>query len=215
MNELGIMADALRPDPRVLVDLACGAGGPGCWMARELGARLVGVDLSTAALTRASELAGAVGLGDRAEFHLGSFGATGLETASTDAVMSVDALQYAPDKAAAFAEAARILRPGGRMAFAAFELEPDRVAGVPVWEVDPIADYRPLCERAGLVVTSYAETSGWRHRVEAAFSAVVAERARLEAELGETAGAVLAFEASLTLELQPYRRRVLAVATNR
>jgi ubiquinone/menaquinone biosynthesis C-methylase UbiE len=38
-------------------------------------------------------------------------------------------LQYAPNKAQAFAEVARILRPGGRFAFVAFELDQSRVAG--------------------------------------------------------------------------------------
>ena len=40
--------------------------------------------------------------------------------------MTVDALQYAPNKVQAFAEVARILRPGGRFAFVAFELDPSR-----------------------------------------------------------------------------------------
>ena len=31
---------------QVLLDLACGAGGPGLWAAKETGARLVGIDLS-------------------------------------------------------------------------------------------------------------------------------------------------------------------------
>jgi hypothetical protein len=48
---------------RVLVDLACGAGGPGLWAAKETGARLVGVDLSPMAARRASERAGSLGMG--------------------------------------------------------------------------------------------------------------------------------------------------------
>ena len=37
--------------------------------------------------------------------------------------MSVDALQYAPDKGAAFAECARVLRTGRRLVFTAFEID--------------------------------------------------------------------------------------------
>jgi hypothetical protein len=40
---------ALSPDG-VLADLACGRGGPGMWLAREVGARLLGVDVSAEAV---------------------------------------------------------------------------------------------------------------------------------------------------------------------
>jgi SAM-dependent methyltransferase len=212
-DELALLAEVLGLGPDgVLVDLACGAGGPGLWVTRQSGARLTGVDLSAVALLRAVELADTVGLRPRAEFVKGSFEATGLAAASADAAMCVDALQYAPSKAAAFTEAARALRPGGRMAFVAFELEPAHVAGLPVWGVDPVADYRRVLEQAGFTVVRYEETPGWRERVTATFEALVAERAAVEAELGVAAAAVLALEASLTLEQRPYRRRILAVA---
>src|SRR5689334_6515348 len=44
-----VSALRLRPDDR-LVDLGCGRGGPGLWLARALAARLVGVDFSPAAV---------------------------------------------------------------------------------------------------------------------------------------------------------------------
>ena len=113
----------------VLVDLACGAGGPGLWAAKETGARLVGIDLTPMAAKRATERAGALGMSERATFTQGTFEATGLESASADAAMSVDALQYVPDKSKALAEAARLLRPGGHFAFVAFELDTERVQG--------------------------------------------------------------------------------------
>ena len=213
-NELALLLHALDLGPdSALVDLACGAGGPGLWIARQSGARLMGVDLSAVALLRATELADQIGFGPRAAFRRGSFEATGLAPASAEAAMSVDALQYAPTKAGAFAEVARVLRPGGRLAFVAFELEPERVAGLPVWGVDPVPDYRPALGQAGFTVARYEETPGWRERVTATFEAVVAERAALEAELGVAAANALLFEASVTLDHRPYRRRVLAVAT--
>jgi SAM-dependent methyltransferase len=199
---------------RLLVDLACGAGGPGLWAARESDARLVGVDLSAVAVERASERAAALGLGDRARFTQGSFEATGLDDASADACMTVDALQYAPDKAKALAEMARIVRPGGRLAFVAFELDADRIAGFPVWQ-DPVADYRPLLEQSGFDVLRYDQIPHWRQHVTAGFGAVVAEREALEAELGEAAAAATVLEATITLQLEPYCGHVLAVALRR
>ena len=196
---------------QLLVDLACGAGGPGLWVAKQSGARLAGRDLSPVAVERATERAVALGLDSRADFAPGSFEQTGLATGSADAVMTVDALQYAPDKAKAFTEVARVLRNGGRFAFVAFELDAERIAGLPVWG-DPVGDYRPLLERTGFEVLSYQQIPNWRDQVTEGFDAVVAEQGALEAELGQSAAAATVLEASLTLELQPYRGHVLAVA---
>ena len=196
----------------LLVDLACGAGGPGLWAARESGASLVGIDLSPMAARRASERAGPLGLSEKTTFSQGTFESTGLEAAAADAVMSVDALQYVPDKTAALAEVVRILRPGGRFAFVAFELDPDRVAGLPFWE-DPVSDYRPLLEQSGFSINEYGQIPHWTDQVEAGFGAILAQQDALEAELGEAAAAVTVLEAAVTIELKPYCGHVLAVAT--
>ena len=94
---------------------------------------------------------------------------------------------------------------------AAFELDADRVAGLPVWD-DPVSDYRPLLERAGFHTLSYKQIPDWQSQVAAGYEAVVAERAALEAELGPAAAAVVVLEATITLELQPYCGHVLALA---
>ncbi|HEY5172818.1 MAG TPA: methyltransferase domain-containing protein [Acidimicrobiia bacterium] len=215
LTQLRALARALQLGPdQLLVDLACGAGGPGLWVARESGARLAGRDLSTVAVLRAAERADALGLSDRAEFAPGTFEHSGLPSGAADAVMTVDALQYAPDKAKALVEVARILRPGGRFALVAFELDAEHVAGLPIWG-DPVSDYRPLLERAGFEITSYEEIANWRDQVAAGFAAVVAERGSLELELGTAAAAATVAEASVTLEVQPYGGHVFAVAERR
>jgi SAM-dependent methyltransferase len=196
---------------QLLVDLACGAGGPGLWIAKELGARLVGRDLSPVAVRRATERADEVGMRERAEFAPGSFEQTGLASGSADAIMTVDALHYAPDKAAALGEMARILRPGGRCAIVTFELDAARTAGLPFWN-DPVSDYRPLLEHAGFEISSYEQLPDWRDQVTNGFRAIVDEQAALEAELGPAAAAATVMEASITLEVQPYCGHVLAVA---
>ena len=195
-----------------LVDVACGAGGPGLWVAGQTGASLVGVDASRAGLVAARERAGVVGLEHRARFELGTFEQTGLPGESADAVMSIEALQYAPDKRAAMTELFRIMRPGARLGFVCFEVEPAKVEGLPVFGVDPIPDYGPLLDAAGFTVEAYEETSGWEERVYATFTAVVDAAEVIAAEMGEQAAAGLIAEATLTVEVKPYPRRVLAVA---
>lgn len=197
----------------VLVDLACGAGGPGLWVARQAGASLVGIDFSTVGLARARQRAERVGMAGSTTFVEGSFEATGLDAGTVDAAVSFDALQYAPDKAAAFREAARVLRPGGRLVFTAFEVVPERVGDLPVLGECPVADFAPLLQRAGFTVLHYEETSAWRERVLTTYRAVLDGQEPLSEELGLTAYLALATEMTLTLERDLYRRRVLAAAT--
>jgi len=197
----------------VVVDLACGAGGPGLWMATQSGASLIGVDPSAGGLSAARARARDVGLGDRARFGQGTFERTNLRDGVADAVMSVEAFQYAPVKRAAVTEFFRILTPGGRLVFIAFEVEPAKVAGLPVLGLDPTPNYVPLLEEAGFAIDVYEETPGWRERVNAAFGAIVDAADTLAAEMGERAAAGVVAEAMLTIQVQPYPRRVLAAAT--
>jgi ubiquinone/menaquinone biosynthesis C-methylase UbiE len=216
LPQLRRIADELRLGPgATLVDLGCGRGGPALWVARETGAHLMGVDFSTVAIEQASARAAELGLADQAAFVVGTFADTGLGPESADGAMSEDALQYAPDKRAAAAEAARILRPGARMVFTAFELEPSRAAGLPVFGADPVADYRPLLSEAGFTVEAYEEVPGWPEPMTATYSALLSASGALTEEMGQTAAVALLTELSLTLQQQPYRRRVLVAATKR
>jgi SAM-dependent methyltransferase len=204
----------LAPGPdHVVVDLACGTGGPGLWIAQQSSASLIGVDPSLAGLAGARERAARTGLGSRSRFEQGSFERTGLPDSSADVVMSIEAFQYAPDKRAGLRELARILRPGGRLGLICFEVDPVKTRGLPVLGVDPVGDYRPLLTLAGFDVLAYEETAGWAERVEAAFSAIVNAADALAAEMGEQASASAVAEAMITLDLQPYPRRILAVAS--
>ena len=100
---------------RTLVDLACGRGGPGLWLAQQADADLVGVDFSPVGVSQAAERAALFGLADRARFVVGDLTGTGLPEASADAVVCIDAFHFASDPAAAAAEARRVLRPGRRL----------------------------------------------------------------------------------------------------
>jgi len=213
-DELGRIKTELRPSGP-LVDVGCGAGGPGLWVASQTAAPLIGIDASRVALTRVCDRAKHVEGLLEAVFCVGVFDRLPIQTASADAVMSVDALQYAVDKNAAFLEIGRILRPGGRLAFTAFEVDVDRVSCLPVFGLDPIDDFRPVLTRAGFSVDVYEETERWRDRVRSTYQAVMRELASLNVEMGAFASTALAFEATATLEQQMFRRRVFAVATRR
>ena len=132
-----------------LVDLACGRGGYGLEIAGRTGARLVGVDFSAEAVRQAGEHARR--LGAAAEFRIGDLAATGLDTDSADAVLCVDAIQFAPHSQAAYREIARILTPGGRAVLTCWEAndrDDERVVPPRLRQVDL---------RAGLTAAGFAD----------------------------------------------------------
>ena len=97
----------------LLVDVGSGRGGPGLWVAARTGADHLAVDVTEAGLEAVRETAGRLGVGGRSRTALGSFEDLPLDDGAADAVMSVDALLFSPDKAAAARELARVTRPGG------------------------------------------------------------------------------------------------------
>ena len=196
----------------VLVDLACGAGGPGLWAAQQSGASLIGIDPAEAGLAAARERARRAGLDGRSRFVQGTFEQTGLPNQCADAIMTVEAFQYAPDKRAALSELFRVLRPGCRLAVVCFEVDPALAKDLPILGDDPVPGYRPLLVEAGYDVEVYEETPGWQDRVYGVFQAVADASDRLTVEMGERAAAGVIAEAMLTVAVRPYPRRILAVA---
>ncbi len=196
-----------------LVDVGCGMGGPALWVAQETGARLIGVDGAPGAIEAAAARASSVGLSKRARFVVGAFAETGLESSSADAVMSEDALQYAVAKQASVDEVARVLRPGGRFVFTAYELDAERASGLPVFGNDPVGDFRPVLLEAGFQVDVYQRAPGWPQPMSRTYAACIKAKQALTREMGEAAASTLLTEMSMTLQFKPYRQRVLAVAT--
>jgi SAM-dependent methyltransferase len=114
------VVEALRLSPGdTLLDLACGRGGYGLEIAVRTEARLVGIDFSSEAVRQAREQAQR--LGRTADFRVGDFGATGLDAGSVNAVLCVDAIQFADSQDAAYRELRRILVPGGRVVLTCWE----------------------------------------------------------------------------------------------
>jgi ubiquinone/menaquinone biosynthesis C-methylase UbiE len=112
---LGHVAEALALSPgKTLVDLGCGRGGPGLWLAQSQDTLLIGVDFSAVAVQQATDRAVLFGLADRARFVIGDLAAIGLPDGAADAVVSIDALHFAADPTAAAREV-WLLRPGGRL----------------------------------------------------------------------------------------------------
>jgi ubiquinone/menaquinone biosynthesis C-methylase UbiE len=97
-----------------VLDLGSGLGGPARTIAELTGCRVTGVDLTPEFCEVATALSQWTGLSDRTGFHVGDATATGLPEAAVDAALTVHVAMNISDKPALYAEAFRVLRPGGR-----------------------------------------------------------------------------------------------------
>lgn len=100
-----------------VADFCAGLGGPARYLAYRYGAIVTGIELTPSRVAGAQELTRLVGLESRVRILQGDVMEVPLPDASQDAVVSQEAFLHVPDLARTFAEAHRILRPGGRLAF--------------------------------------------------------------------------------------------------
>ncbi len=100
------------------IDLCCcnGAGMRFLVRFRKV-ASMVGVDATESIVERGQALTHEEGLDDRIRFVLADACESGLPTASADFIWGEDAWCYVTDKPKLIAEAARLVRPGGVIAF--------------------------------------------------------------------------------------------------
>ena len=185
---------APRPGELVL-DLGCGIGGPGRYLADRFGCRVVGVDLLPVRIDAARALAERARC-ERVEYHLGDATALGFGAASFAQVWILDASIHIRDKRALFGEIARVLRPGGMLVFHD-QIGPLPRAMLPLirrspWVAPPLPALIRRIEEAGLRLLLLQDTTPrvreFFHRIQQRMQGV-ALPALLEAYLTTLDGA--------------------------
>lgn len=163
--ELAHMAD-LRAGQRVL-DIGGGIGGPARTLASEFGCSVTVLDLTEEFCRTGQVLTAWTGLDDRVSFHHGDACALPFDDASFDVVWTEFSQMNIADKEAVYAGVARVLRPGGRLAFQEIMAGPVQPVHLPVHWADreninflrPPADIRELLHRLGFVEVAWVDTT--------------------------------------------------------
>jgi ubiquinone/menaquinone biosynthesis C-methylase UbiE len=107
MDALTLIRETFAPLPgKRILDIGCGSGTLAKRLAED-GAAVTGIDPGAAALEKARSAV------PEARFEAASADALPFPAASFDGAVMLNALHHVPDPAAALAEAARILAPGG------------------------------------------------------------------------------------------------------
>jgi SAM-dependent methyltransferase len=179
---VGYYFDLARIQPgETVVDLGSGSGMDTFLAARQVGegGRVIGIDMTEAQLAKARRLAADHGFAN-AEFVEAHIERLPLPDVCADVVISNGVINLAPDKASVFAEAARVLRPGGRLALADIVTSTPLPSGVTcdasLWAACiggamQRDDYRDTIEAAGFEPHDLKENNQYRFVSERADNA--------------------------------------------
>jgi cyclopropane fatty-acyl-phospholipid synthase-like methyltransferase len=116
-----VLADqaGIRQGDRVL-DAGCGVGGSSFWLAQQRGVEVVGITPVGSQVAQAERFAARRKLTGQVHFEQADYTNTFFPNASFDVVWALESVCHAQDKAAFYREAARLLRPGGRLVVAEY-----------------------------------------------------------------------------------------------
>lgn len=164
------MVQGIDIKDKLILDVGCGLGGGDLILAEEFGARVIGIDLEAPLVERARRRIETAGLGKRIEVRRVDAGPFDFSDRTFDVVYSVGAFTQTEDKAAVFADALRVLKPGGAITsydwmrtdrpysdamLRWFELE-----GL-TYAMETMEAHRQLLEGAGFTDVQVADDGGW------------------------------------------------------
>jgi sarcosine/dimethylglycine N-methyltransferase len=183
----------VAPGARVL-DVCAGLGGPARFLALRFRAQVVALDLNAGRCVGGARLTRLVGLEALVRPLRADAQALPFRAGAFSAVLSQEGLLHVPDKGRVLAECARVLAPGGRIAFSDWIATP-RLADnertrLAAWmaavTIQSIAGYRALLARAGFTgIEAEDVSSHWIAILRRRLAMYRSLRADTVARLGE------------------------------
>jgi tocopherol O-methyltransferase len=147
------------PSGARVLDVGSGIGGPALWLAGKLGCEVHGITLSPVQVEIARQKARAAGLGHRVHFETHDANQLDFPAQSFDTVWVVECSEHLFDKPQFLRACARVLRPGGVIALAAWtacpatfehaQLVRDVCRGMLCPALASVADYEAWLQAAG------------------------------------------------------------------
>ncbi|OGE10686.1 hypothetical protein A3A60_00245 [Candidatus Curtissbacteria bacterium RIFCSPLOWO2_01_FULL_42_26] len=98
-----------------VLDAGCGMGGSSIWIAKTLGAKVVGITLSKKQVEKATSLLKKSSIENLANFSVMDYTKTTFSDETYDVVWAIESVCHTPDKSNFLREAHRILKKGGRV----------------------------------------------------------------------------------------------------
>jgi ubiquinone/menaquinone biosynthesis C-methylase UbiE len=187
---------------KTFIDLGCGSGGPGLWIAQQTGANYLGIDFSQNALEKANQRISEFELNGTAKFQLGDITALELPENSFDGAISLDVISFIPDTSAAISEIARILRPNAYFIFTSWENKMSK----------RISDFSPYLRNSGFKINTYRETPDWERRQREIYQKILELKDVLIKDMGREGTMPWIMEAKGLLPVLNNFRRILAIA---
>ena len=135
VRRMAELAGDISAESQVL-DLGAGYGGSMRYLAEHFGCHCVALNLSEVENERDRRMNTEVGLDDRIDVVDGDFTSLDYDDASFDLVWSQDAFLHSGDREQVCREAARVLKPGGRLVFT----DPMQADDAPTDRLQPIYD---------------------------------------------------------------------------
>lgn len=138
-----------------VLDVGSGLGGSARYLTSEYGCQVTGIDLTQTYCDVATMLSQRLGLGSRTVFHQGSALAMPFADATFDLVWTEHAQMNIANKEGLYAEMARVLKPGGRVAFHDIFQGPGGEVYFPVpWAVEPSISHLITPDALGVLLES-------------------------------------------------------------
>lgn len=164
------MTKGIPTQDRYILDIGSGIGGGDIVLARDLGARVLGIDIEAPLVQRAEAYAAEVGLSDRIAFRHVTPGKLDFPDCTFDIVYSAGAFTQISDKAGMYAECFRVLKPGGAVTtydwtrtdrpFSETMLEWFRLEGL-TYNLRTLSTYRQDLLNAGFRDVKAVDDDGW------------------------------------------------------